>query len=67
MRRIPDPSRGYPRPQLERENWISLNGQWDFAVGEFGYRHTRQSLKWDRTIEVPFSPETPRSGIAFTG
>jgi len=21
----------YPRPELVRENWIDLNGEWDFA------------------------------------
>ena len=23
---------GYPRPQLQREQWVSLNGPWDFAI-----------------------------------
>ena len=22
----------YPRPQLRRETWLNLNGEWDFAV-----------------------------------
>ena len=22
----------YPTPQFERENWINLNGQWDFKI-----------------------------------
>ena len=24
--------RGYPRPQLRRDGWVSLNGSWDFAL-----------------------------------
>ena len=24
--------RGYPRPQLVRERWTSLNGTWQFAI-----------------------------------
>ena len=22
----------YPRPQMQRDNWQTLNGAWDFAV-----------------------------------
>jgi hypothetical protein len=25
----------YPRPQLIRENWVNLNGLWDFAVARY--------------------------------
>ena len=24
--------RGYPRPQLERDTWMNLNGEWDYAI-----------------------------------
>ena len=24
----------YPRPQFERENWLSLNGEWQFAFDD---------------------------------
>ena len=26
------PLKEYPRPQLERENWMCLNGSYDYAV-----------------------------------
>lgn len=26
----------YPRPQLRRKDWVSLDGEWQFAVSEFG-------------------------------
>ena len=26
--------RGYPRPQLVRENWVNLNGEWDYAISK---------------------------------
>ena len=51
------PWTAYPRPHMQRgaDTWQNLNGTWDFAVGEpkFG----------DRTIFVPFCPESRLSGI----
>ncbi len=44
----------YPRPQLRRDSFFCLNGEWEFAVGE---------EKYDRTIQVPFCPECVLSGI----
>ena len=36
----------YPRPQLRREQWVNLNGEWEFTVSEGnGIPHT-----FDRTI-----------------
>ncbi|MBL8216428.1 MAG: glycoside hydrolase family 2 [Bryobacterales bacterium] len=62
-----DELRGYPRPLLERPHWISLNGSWDFTFDDdCRYEHPDQ-VPWERTIQVPFSPETPASGIADTG
>jgi beta-galactosidase/beta-glucuronidase len=56
----------HPRPQLRRPEWISLDGTWDFALDPEA-RWTRPGdVSFDRTIEVPFAPETPRSGIADT-
>src|SRR5437773_1367320 len=56
-------ARGYPRPQLERAAWISLNGRWDFAIDHDGRITSPDAVKWDSAIEVPFSPETPASGV----
>ena len=25
----------YPRPQMRRDNWLNLNGMWDFTVTEW--------------------------------
>lgn len=57
----------YPRPQLVRENWENLNGEWDFRFddaweGESGKWYDR--LEADRKITVPFAYETKASGIA---
>jgi hypothetical protein len=57
---------GYPRPQLERESWISLNGPWEFALDPDAKWRIPREVRWDRTILVPFSPETEASGIGDT-
>lgn len=59
--------KNYPRPQLVRENWENLNGEWDFRFddaweGESGKWYDR--LEADRKITVPFAYETKASGIA---
>ena len=58
---------GYPRPQLVRENWRTLNGLWDFS---FDDQNVGEREKWNdqfpeavRKINVPFSYETKLSGI----
>jgi len=58
----------YPRPQLQRSNWICLNGSWKFTFDDDG-RFIRPSdiSEWPHTIEVPFAPESSRSGISDTG
>lgn len=61
------PEHGYPRPQLRRAEWISLNGKWDFAIDAEGRWTSPQEVVWRDTIEVPYSPETQESGVAQTG
>lgn len=63
---IPRPE--YPRPELYREPWLNLNGYWQFAFdfsdsGEEANKHL--GTGFDRTILVPFAPESPLSGIGF--
>ncbi|HEY0605674.1 MAG TPA: glycoside hydrolase family 2 TIM barrel-domain containing protein [Herpetosiphonaceae bacterium] len=57
----------YPRPQLRRTNWTSLNGPWDFALDPGAAWKQPEQIEWSATITVPFSPETPASGINQTG
>jgi beta-galactosidase/beta-glucuronidase len=58
---------GYPRPQLRRAHWWSLNGAWEFQIdADMELGHPEQ-VDWASTIVVPFSPETQQSGIADTG
>jgi beta-galactosidase/beta-glucuronidase len=59
--------RGYPRPQLRRNTWYSLNGEWEFALDPPGRWRVPADVQWQRRIRVPFSPETEASGIGETG
>jgi beta-galactosidase/beta-glucuronidase len=58
---------GYPRPLLERDQWLCLNGEWDFAFDPEASIQDPATVVWDRSILVPFAPETPASGINETG
>ena len=62
----PERGHGYPRPQLQRVNWTSLNGAWDFALDPEGVWRHPDDVPWADRILVPFAPETPASGIANT-
>jgi len=65
---IPRPD--YPRPQFVRdENWINLNGEWEFTfddsnVGlkEKWYKQARSTV-FDKKIIVPFCFQSKLSGI----
>ena len=49
----------YPRPQLKRNSYVNLNGQWDFAVCASG----ELPRNYDQKIQVPFCPESRLSGV----
>jgi beta-galactosidase/beta-glucuronidase len=58
---------GHPRPQFERHGWVSLNGPWEFALDPDGQWFSPSEVQWSSVITVPFSPESPASGIGNTG
>lgn len=58
----------YPRPQLQRDNWLCLNGTWKFTYDDANkYVQPSDINQWSHNIEVPFAPESIRSGIGDTG
>jgi len=59
----------YPRPQFVRDEWMCLNGIWEFEIdrdddGELRGLH-HKSLS--DSIVVPFAPESQLSGLEATG
>ena len=54
------PHQEYPRPQMVRENWLNLNGMFDYAI-------TDENAEWftepDGKIRVPFAIESCLSGV----
>jgi beta-galactosidase/beta-glucuronidase len=57
----------HPAPQMQRENWSSLNGEWDFSNGRGKSWTSPRQVEWEHKIIVPFSPETEASGLHDTG
>ena len=63
----------YPRPRMQRDNYVMLNGVWDYTIvpvdGEIDVEILVQQAipsRWDGQIVVPFSPEAPLSGVGRT-
>ena len=50
----------YPRPQMKRDSYINLNGEWDFEINEGKF-----PKKYHKTIQVPFCPESKLSGLSI--
>jgi len=53
------PLNDYPRPQLKRDSFINLNGEWNYAI----YDEYKKFAGYQGKIIVPFSPETILSGV----
>lgn len=60
----------YPRPQFQREDWLPLNGEWEFTYDDAkegcakGYPTGKTAL--DMRINVPFTYQYAASGIGDT-
>ena len=64
---IPRPE--HPRPQFERAGWLNLNGEWQFETdnGRSGIERKlyENSVTLEKTIIVPFCPESRLSGVEY--
>ena len=62
---IPRPE--YPRPQFARDEWLNLNGEWEFAFDDRQCwklaRHGTTGENCQHRIIVPFAYQTELSGI----
>lgn len=60
---VPKPE--HPRPQFVREDWLNLNGVWQFEIdaGDSGLERGLVTRDLEREILVPFAPESRLSGI----
>lgn len=52
----------YPRPQMQRNDWINLNGIWEFTRGTYGDTYNEKRV-FDKSILVPFPVESALSGV----
>lgn len=50
---------GYPRPLMERESYVNLNGYWEYAFTD----DMEEPRNYDGRILVPFSPESALSEV----
>ena len=50
----------YPRPQMVREDWLNLNGLWDYAIRA---KDAAKPDSFDGQILVPFPVESALSGV----
>src|SRR5687767_809130 len=61
----------YPRPQLVRDAWTDLCGEWRFAFDDDDRglldRWWTSADEFDRTIAVPYPPESKASGVHEPG
>ena len=59
----------HPKPQFMRENWVNLNGPWEFEF-DFGISGEARGMAepdavFTKEINVPFCPESELSGIGY--
>ncbi|MDF2959434.1 MAG: glycoside hydrolase family 2 sugar binding protein [Paenibacillus sp.] len=57
----------YPRPQFERQEWVNLNGEWEFEFDDSRVGGKERwhcgSTSFSKRIQVPFTFQSPLSGI----
>ena len=67
QKNIPRPE--YPNPQFARDDWMNLNGTWQFEMDPGRSGQDRKLYEADALsgeIIVPFCPESALSGVCYT-
>ena len=62
------PRSEHPRPDLMRENWMTLNGEWQFEIDKAADGDSRgltYGNELNSKITLPFCPESKLSGLAI--
>jgi hypothetical protein len=62
------PRAEHPRPDLFRDNWLTLNGEWQFEIDKTADGESRgltYGKDLDSKIIVPFCPESKLSGLGL--
>jgi hypothetical protein len=62
-----EPRELHPQPLLERPRWRSLDGEWQFAFDHENEWMHPEKVRFDKTIIVPFPPESVASGVHAPG
>ncbi|WP_197074351.1 glycoside hydrolase family 2 protein [Paenibacillus sp. FSL P4-0081] len=61
----------YPRPQFVRDNWVNLNGEWEFAFDDDNVGSREQwhlgNKPLAQRIQLPFAFQSSLSGIGDPG
>jgi len=63
---VPRPE--HPRPDLQRDNWVTLNGEWQFEIDKAADGDARgltYGKDLNAKISVPFCPESKLSGLGL--
>ena len=57
---IAQPWSEYPRPLMQRQQWLNLNGLWQYAITD---KEAAKPTAWQGEILVPFCVESALSGV----
>ena len=57
---VNQPWNEYPRPMMQRQQWLNLNGMWSYAITD---KQTARPAAWQGEILVPFCVESALSGV----
>ncbi len=67
------PKNEHPTPQFMRNDWMNLNGVWTYTINmrppyfsdKRSYNHEEHSTGFEKTILVPFAPESELSTVGY--